>query len=72
MGARVEPRSTDEVKLATVAVKMRADEVDVIDELAAGFEGEYAGNRSAALRLLLREAMDARGIGVDPLVEVAS
>lgn len=51
----------------TVGARIRADEVAALDRYAATFPAPYTGNRSAAVRELLRAGMEAAGI--EPEVE---
>lgn len=52
----------DQVKLQRVSTTIRADEVELLDGLAAELDPPWQGNRAAILRELLREALEARGL----------
>jgi hypothetical protein len=51
----------------TVSTTIRQDEIKVIDGLARQLKSPYTANRSSMIRLLVREALEARGVGIDPL-----
>lgn len=46
--------------LQKVSTTIRAEEVVILDVLAAEIDPPYQGNRAAVIRELLREALEAR------------
>lgn len=49
-------------KLQKVSTTIRAEEVTILDALAAELDPPYRNNRAAVVRELIREALEARGI----------